>query len=346
MHLLYLMKVKGIFIWISILPFVLQAQDIHFSQFQNSPLTLNPAFAGSFDGNVRGVLNHRNQWSSVSIPYLTSAISFDSRNWEDRLRGDVLGLGVLFFHDQAGDGNLTQLRVMANAAYHKQMDEEGNAYLTLGAQGGMYQKSIDQNKLVFASQFQDFDFDNTIASQENFGDLTVLKPDFHVGLLYDWQDPGQWKFNAGIGFFHLTQPDQSFFELEDRLTMRYQGHVVYKRLVSQNIALGPAAVVRQQNKAKEIILGTLVEYTMESESPENVNLQFGGWFRATGSDAFILSTGIAYKNWQGVLSYDFNISSLHLASNYRGGFEISFIYQNRLLIGKGSLPEIIPCERL
>ncbi|MEK7227019.1 MAG: type IX secretion system membrane protein PorP/SprF, partial [Bacteroidota bacterium] len=46
----------------------LQAQDIHFSQFLSSPMNLNPALAGQFDGDHRFVMNHRNQWSSVTVP--------------------------------------------------------------------------------------------------------------------------------------------------------------------------------------------------------------------------------------------------------------------------------------
>ena len=41
------------------------AQDPHFSQFFASPLTLNPAFTGKFDGSWRLAANHRDQWPSI-----------------------------------------------------------------------------------------------------------------------------------------------------------------------------------------------------------------------------------------------------------------------------------------
>ena len=41
-----------------------KAQDPHFSQFFASPLTLNPAFTGKFDGSWRLAANHRDQWHS------------------------------------------------------------------------------------------------------------------------------------------------------------------------------------------------------------------------------------------------------------------------------------------
>ena len=49
------------------------AQDLHFSQFMNSPLSTNPANTGFMpEGDYRLGVNYRNQWSSImSIPYKT-----------------------------------------------------------------------------------------------------------------------------------------------------------------------------------------------------------------------------------------------------------------------------------
>ena len=38
------------------------AQDLHFGQTAQTPLLVNPACAGVFDGWERVILNHRNQW--------------------------------------------------------------------------------------------------------------------------------------------------------------------------------------------------------------------------------------------------------------------------------------------
>ncbi|MES1226414.1 MAG: type IX secretion system membrane protein PorP/SprF, partial [Bacteroidota bacterium] len=41
------------------------AQDPNFSQFFASPLTLNPALTGKFDGVYRVAGNYRNQWPTI-----------------------------------------------------------------------------------------------------------------------------------------------------------------------------------------------------------------------------------------------------------------------------------------
>ena len=58
----------------------LVAQDIHFSQFNMSPVNLNPAFTGFFDGDYRGVANYRSQWSSVPVSYSTVSLQADLRH--------------------------------------------------------------------------------------------------------------------------------------------------------------------------------------------------------------------------------------------------------------------------
>ena len=53
------------------------AQDPHFSQFFSSPMTLNPAFTGKFNGQVRAAANYRNQWPTINRAYETGTVSID-----------------------------------------------------------------------------------------------------------------------------------------------------------------------------------------------------------------------------------------------------------------------------
>ena len=44
----------------------LNAQDLHFTMFEQTPLLLNPAFAGNQPNKIRSAAIYRNQWLSVS----------------------------------------------------------------------------------------------------------------------------------------------------------------------------------------------------------------------------------------------------------------------------------------
>ena len=56
---------------------IIRAQDPNFSQFFASPLTLNPALTGKFDGSVRVAGNYRNQWPTIENAFITKTVSLD-----------------------------------------------------------------------------------------------------------------------------------------------------------------------------------------------------------------------------------------------------------------------------
>ena len=100
---------KILFLVISILQFAFftQAQDLHFSQFFNSPLTTNPANTGFIpDADYRIGGSYRNQWSSImTMPYKTMSIFGDAQLFRDRLENGWIGIGGVLLSDVAGSGS-------------------------------------------------------------------------------------------------------------------------------------------------------------------------------------------------------------------------------------------------
>src|ERR1039457_7372715 len=97
----------------------LEAQDLHFSQWFNSPLTTNPANTGFIpDADYRLGANYRNQWSSIMAePYKTMSAWGDAQVFRDRIQSGWLGLGGVILHDVAGSGSLTTTEVYGPIAY-------------------------------------------------------------------------------------------------------------------------------------------------------------------------------------------------------------------------------------
>ena len=82
---------------------IANAQDPNFSQFFASPLTLNPALTGKFDGVYRIAGNYRNQWPSINNAYTTATISADFGLMKNRIPDiDQFGIGFMGFTDRAG----------------------------------------------------------------------------------------------------------------------------------------------------------------------------------------------------------------------------------------------------
>src|SRR6476646_4275551 len=120
------------------------AQDPNFSQFFASPLTLNPALTGKFDGVYRVAGNYRNQWPTINNAFRTYTASFDVGILKNRIpEYDQFGVGILGFSDQAGAGVLKTNSVALSVAYHKSIDENGYNQIGAGFQGGLVSKRLD-----------------------------------------------------------------------------------------------------------------------------------------------------------------------------------------------------------
>src|SRR5688572_17842735 len=134
------------------------AQDLHFSQFFNSPLTTNPANTGFIpDGNYRIGINYRNQWASIPVPYKTMSAFADFQLFRDRLEYGWLGIGGVLLRDVAGSGNLTSTKVYGSIAYHQLLGQ--SSLLSLGFNVGSASKRVDVTKLTFGDQWNGKFFD-------------------------------------------------------------------------------------------------------------------------------------------------------------------------------------------
>ena len=72
------MKVKiKILIGLLLSVMINQAQDIHFSMYNLSPLTMNPANTGNYKGDWRIMGNYRSQWKEISKAYNTFSVGGD-----------------------------------------------------------------------------------------------------------------------------------------------------------------------------------------------------------------------------------------------------------------------------
>ena len=79
-----------------------RAQDAFFAQYYASPLNVNPAMMGVFQGQWRMNTNYRQQWSGIfsDVPLRTIHASFDYRiNIADE---DYLAFGLNAVQDETG----------------------------------------------------------------------------------------------------------------------------------------------------------------------------------------------------------------------------------------------------
>jgi len=291
------------------------AQDIHFSQFNQAPARLNPALTGQFEGGYRIAGIYRSQWGAITVPYSTFALSGDAHNF---MKQQGLGVGLDFFFDKAGDGNLGTVNFNASGSYSLRIGETNKNHLTFGLQLGWVQRQLDPSKLVFNNQnggggsLESF---NTGASYFNASS----------GVLWETKFTKRKKLQLGFAVHNLTQPNINFYANDDsKLAMRFTIHGSYQFKITDKIDLIPSALAMFQGPHKQITPGLNAKYILDSRSNNYRAVYLGLWTR-TGDAAFV-SMGMDWNTLNVGLSYDFNYSSLNTASRYRGGFEFSVIY--------------------
>lgn len=307
---------------------LLSAQDIHFSQFNSSPLNINPALTGLFDGDARFVANYRNQWSSITDnPFITYSASGEINFKPNNRSKDLIGLGFIANSDRAGDGDFGFFQGLLNISYTKHIPTEGDLFLTYGMSAGFVQRSLNYQNLTFDNQYTGQGFNSSLSSGESFLTNSLMYFDASLGFnsFYAFNDKNN--LNAGLAVYHVNNPSVSVFNDGNvRLSPRYTFHSNAQIEITEPFSILPGILILKQGNNYEFDLGSYVKYDLSGDRRSRRAIYLGGYFRLKELDAFIISTRIDYQQLNFGISYDINFSDLTAASNYKGGLELSLIY--------------------
>lgn len=302
-----------------------KAQDMHFTQFNGAPMVMNPAFTGSFGGYYRVMGIYRNQWSSVTTPFVTFGTSVDAPLYTRE--NSFLGGGIALYNDRAGDGNLANLSGLASLAYHLLLTD--NKLLSVGLQGGYTQKSIDLARLYWGDEFQNGGFQPGTTRE-------FLKPKVsyftaNIGAQFQHRTGDKFSYQIGAAAHNVNQPKESLMQKRNNevgLGMRLNAQAGAVWDVTSALSIRPAILFQSQTSASEFVGGT--EINMAIDNPDarirsmSTAVFAGAWTRM--GDALLFTVGMEHKGFRVGLGYDYNTSGLKDASGGNGGFEISLRY--------------------
>jgi type IX secretion system PorP/SprF family membrane protein len=302
-----------------------KAQDPNFSQFFASPLTLNPALTGKFDGVLRVAGNYRNQWPTINNAYTTYTASIDAGILKNKIpEFDQFGVGVLGFSDKSGNGVLQNNAIALSTSYHKSLDENGYSQIGLGFQGSYVSKNLDVTKVKFTDQLRADGFTGLTEEIFTQQQLHLSYFDMNVGLLYNGSTDGENNYYIGASMYHITRPKETFtggeFVLDPRLTLQAGG----KLPLAEYNAVHFSAIHSRQANAVNTVIGGAYMLNVNQDPQDPTNLYLGSWFRL--GDAVIPYIGLEFGEFHIGATYDVNMSSLKPGSNMRGGAEFSLIY--------------------
>ncbi|MCO6500925.1 MAG: PorP/SprF family type IX secretion system membrane protein [Vicingus serpentipes] len=303
-------------------------QDVHFSQFFSSPLTVNPASAGMFEEDLRTIMNYRRQWGSIAEPFVTMAASVDMPVMK-KLNGGMFGLGANFFKDDAGLSQISTSKYGLSLAYH--LDISGalsKHFLSVGFQGNMIQRSIKYDELTWNDQWNGTTFDQQIATIDALGGTTVNALDLSAGVHWYYKVKNNKKFFAGASLSHLNSPNVGFNE-SSLLLKKYTFHGGGELPTNKRTSILPNFIFVKQGPNQYIDFGGEFKYSLQENSQytdykNEMYITLGPYLR-WGDAAYVVSR-FFWNSFSLGLSYDLNLSSLSTATNGFGGLEVMLGY--------------------
>jgi type IX secretion system PorP/SprF family membrane protein len=308
----------------------LKSQDLHFSQFFNSPLNKNPALTGIFNGDQRIGANYRHQWYSVPVPYLTFSGSYDQKFYNASNPGNFFSGGLLLNYDKSGDSRMVTLQAGLSVSYTVSLNE--NNLITAGLQGSYLDRSFHYgDNLQWDNQFDGLMFNPGLSSGEPFeeGRHGFSFGTIGAGVNYRWQQTARTNVNIGGAIHQFNTPEHTFYDDgEIDWPNRFSIVLASSFQLSELLDLKVKGLAQFQGPAHEYVPGLLLSFHINRQRGREFTLDVGGMVRLNDeeTDAIIPMLGFEFNSWYVGVSYDITLSDFKIATQRYGGPEISFRY--------------------
>jgi type IX secretion system PorP/SprF family membrane protein len=322
-------------LWLFFSASSLIAQDIHFSQYGNSPLNLSPGLAGVFGGDLRFVGNYRQQWRTIPVPYTTFSGSVESKVYlKHRKYNKFITTSLLINHDQQGDLELKSLQIGIPFAVTFPLSKSN--FLTIGATPMFGQRSFNTDNITFDEQYTGGMYDPSAAITENLS-LTSLKYfDLSAGVNLRLQERHKRsRVDIGAAMHHINRPAHDFWassvtnKEEVRLYNKLTIYSLGMLQLTDNFDLLVQGLYQKQGGDQEIVYGWGVRMHLSKNKYKELSLQIGADWRHRFSNSFVPHAELFYRTWTLGASFDWDAFSRagDLVTRQRGGPELSLIYR-------------------
>ncbi len=329
--------------------FFLHAQDIHFTNFQLAPMSLNPALTGNFHGTIRANGIFRDQ-NSGGYNTLSGGLEY---NIPFALRKqDWISVGIEYVQDKERvvDGinaiKLNQTNIAL--AYHFAFDKAYRNVATAAIQYKTMSSKFDKTGWITPS-----DLDGTGASP-TITNLAQQTPDSKGKSLTDWVGALSWHskfgernhFKVGFSFAHILNIDKAITASSakskiDPIPTRITGFASGEFYLNQIISLEPVLYFQNQSPFTEIALQTLVGIDINEQKNIKINPGLGYRFGDAVEFLFVMD----YGKFKACVSFDLTSSKYKSSLGVQNGLEFGLSYTTTI-IKKPKVKPVIFCPRL
>ena len=328
-----------IIIFLSLSTF-LHSQDIHFTNYEYSPLYLSPAKTGAYAGSYRVGANVRSQFNTfINEPYQT-VMAFADLNFGVGLKPHHwIGAGINVYSDRAGDLTYQNTGAHLGLAYHYAVDPKYKTVFTLGMQFGMTRRNIDGRNY---SSLETLSGNAGDPDRDLLNDFNPNIGDFNLGVsMKKWTSKTAY-LDIGVAVNHLLQKEFSFTgsSIQNEVARRTNAYIEYRVQTNRQMAIRPMIVYSRMFNFQNLFGQFNLEYKPNRKSTTIIK---GGLGYRVG-DAVQFLAGMVYKEWDIGIAYDLTVSS---AASYTRGFGAIEIGLKRAFIAntKPEAKPVILCPR-
>lgn len=302
-----------------------KAQDPQFSQFFSSPLTLNPALTGNFNGTMRAVANIRSQNADYANAYNTKTASVDFPILSRLIRqNDQLSMGILLLSDQTGNKVITQNNLGLSLAYMKGLDEEQKRSITLGFQMNYSNRRFNTANAQFEDQLTPGGFTNPSGDALLSKNLSQSAMDVNAGILYQYNPTTENHYYIGASLFNILGSQKGFSNQTMLAGLRKSLHGGMYSPLGYNGTLHASFHFQQQQNVNRLQLGGAYSYFIKEALRSYVEIYLGAWYRT--DQTLIPYIGIEWNYWRLGYTHDISFSQQITAGQLRRSNEISLYY--------------------
>jgi len=320
-------------------------QDIHFSQYFVAPQLLNPSAFGVMNSFEAG-LQYKGQWNSFTNGY-TSFAAFANKSFRSQKKANsskaYVSAGLNLIYDKAGSLPLTSFKAEIPVNVTKRVSNTG--FLTAGLYVGFGQMAMHNNNLSWGNQFDGYQYNSSLGSNEVVAAQNKNYADCGVGVshvLFKDEKDGEKDMSLprnmiGFSASHLNRPAYSLYGADVPLQMRFNFYEYYYLYFNNSdLSLVPSLLAQYQGNAYELIVGAQIRRRFKDiANPDKRSKYIGAGLFYRMGDVCAVNVMAEMSNYSLGINYDFNVSKLTSSSKSFGGLEISlkivdpFRYSNK-----------------
>lgn len=284
----------------------LAAQQEHqYTQWMNSKLSINPAYAGSnFSPCLTGI--YRNQWIGLEGSPETQQLSYDMS-----LNNDRVGIGANLYRNAVG---ITEY-ITFDGIYAYRFPV-GNGFLGVGVQASIRN---------FTNDYSDPRLVSTLPTAGDVsipqGQLSKFVPDFGFGVYYNTE-----KFYFGASLPRLLNNEIDLNDVDPEIGTEAQHAYLmagYKIDLRENLQLLPQALVKYADNSP-LDIDFNLSLLFNDKYTIGGTYRFGGDDESFGESIDVLVGAQFTSNIFAGLSWDFTLSDIKQATD--GTLEIALRY--------------------